>query len=83
MTPVCVVAAIEAIVGQYRNLWPTPSTLGALFGTLVTREKTDRSIGLITCSELWAALETAKEERAGRLATSTTEVQPGARSLSS
>ncbi len=35
---------------------------------VVTREQPDRPIGLITRSGLWAALETAKEERAGRLA---------------
>jgi CIC family chloride channel protein len=45
---------------------------------VVTREKPDRPIGLITRSELWAALETAKEERAGRLARTTTEAQPSA-----
>ena len=45
---------------------------------VVTREKPDCPIGLITRSGLWAALETAKEERAGRLARTTTEAQPSA-----
>jgi CIC family chloride channel protein len=40
---------------------------------VVTREKPDCPIGLITRSGLWAALETAKEERAGRLARTATE----------
>jgi CIC family chloride channel protein len=35
---------------------------------VVARENPDRPIGLITRSGLWAALETAKEERAGKLA---------------
>ena len=35
---------------------------------VVTRGEPDRPIGLITRSGLWAALETAKGERAGRLA---------------
>ena len=42
---------------------------------VVTREKPDRPIGLITRSGLWAALETAKQERAGRLANKETEAQ--------
>jgi CIC family chloride channel protein len=42
---------------------------------VVTREKPDRPIGLITRSGLWAALETAKEERAGRLAKKEAEAQ--------
>src|ERR1035441_4321678 len=42
---------------------------------VVTREKPDCPIGLITRSGLWAALETAKEGRAGRLAKKETEVQ--------
>ena len=42
---------------------------------VVTREKPDCPIGLITRSGLWAALETAKEERAGRLAKKETEAQ--------
>jgi ABC-type xylose transport system permease subunit len=41
----------------------------------VTRDKPDCPIGLITRSELWAALETAKEGRAGRLAKKETEAQ--------
>jgi CIC family chloride channel protein len=45
---------------------------------VVTRVKPDCPIGLITRSGLWAALETAKEERAGRLARTTTEAQPSA-----
>jgi CIC family chloride channel protein len=45
---------------------------------VVAREKPDCPIGLITRSGLWAALETAKEERAGRLARTTTEAQPSA-----
>jgi CIC family chloride channel protein len=45
---------------------------------VVTREKPDCPIGLITRSGLWAALETAKEGRAGRLAKQETEVQPSA-----
>ncbi len=35
---------------------------------VVTRDMPDRPIGLITRSGLWAALESAKEQRAGRLA---------------
>jgi CIC family chloride channel protein len=42
---------------------------------VVTREKPDCPIGLITRSGLWAALETAKEGRAGRLAKKETEAQ--------
>jgi CIC family chloride channel protein len=42
---------------------------------VVTREKPDCPIGLVTRSGLWAALETAKEERAGRLAKKETEAQ--------
>jgi len=42
---------------------------------VVTRENPDRPIGLITRSGLWAALETAKEGRAGRLAKKETEDQ--------
>jgi len=49
---------------------------------VVTREKPDRPIGLITRSGLWAALETAKEERAGRLARIEKEAQPSAPSQS-
>ena len=45
---------------------------------VVTREKPDCPIGLITRSGLWAALETAKEGCAGRLAKKETEAQPGA-----
>jgi CIC family chloride channel protein len=45
---------------------------------VVTRENPDRPIGLITRSGLWGALETAKEERAGRLAGTKMESQPGA-----
>jgi CIC family chloride channel protein len=45
---------------------------------VVTRVKPDCPIGLITRSGLWAALETAKEERAGRLARTTMEAQPSA-----
>ena len=45
---------------------------------VVTREKPDCPIGLITRSGLWAASETAKEERAGRLAKKETEAQPSA-----
>jgi CBS domain-containing protein len=48
---------------------------------VVTREKPDRPIGLITRSGLWAALETAKEERAGRLARTKTEAQSSEPSL--
>jgi CBS domain-containing protein len=40
---------------------------------VVTRQEPDRPIGLITRSGLWAALETAKKERAGRLARTRTE----------
>jgi hypothetical protein len=47
----------------------------------VTREKPDRPIGLITRSGLWAALETAKEERAGRLARTKAEAQSSEPSL--
>jgi CIC family chloride channel protein len=42
---------------------------------VVTRENPDRPIGLITRSGLWGALETAKEERAVRLAGTKTEAQ--------
>jgi CIC family chloride channel protein len=49
---------------------------------VVTREEPDRPIGLITRSGLWAALETAKQERAGRLARTETEARPSAPSLS-
>ncbi len=49
---------------------------------VVTREKPDRPIGLITRSGLWAALETAKEERAGRLARIEKEAQPSTPSQS-
>ena len=49
---------------------------------VVTREKPDRPIGLITRSGLWAALETAKKERAGRLARLKTENRPSTPSLS-
>jgi len=49
---------------------------------VATREKPDRPIGLITRSGLWAALETAKEERAARLAKTKTETQSGASRLS-
>ena len=45
---------------------------------VVARERPDCPIGLITRSGLWGALETAKEERAGRLARTTTEAQPSA-----
>jgi CIC family chloride channel protein len=45
---------------------------------VVARERPDCPIGLITRSGLWAALETAKEERAGRLARTTTEAQASA-----
>jgi CIC family chloride channel protein len=48
---------------------------------VVTREKPDRPIGLITRSGLWAALETAKEERAGRLARTKAEAQSSEPSL--
>jgi CIC family chloride channel protein len=48
---------------------------------VVTREKPDRPIGLITRSGLWAALETAKQERAGRLAKKETEAQSSEPSL--
>ena len=40
---------------------------------VVTREQPERPIGLITRSGLWAVLETAKGERAGRLARTRTE----------
>ena len=43
---------------------------------VVPHEKPNCPIGLITRSGLWAALETAKEERAGQLARTTTEAQP-------
>jgi len=49
---------------------------------VVTRQEPDRPIGLITRSGLWAALETAKKERVGRLARLKTEDRPGAPSLS-
>ena len=49
---------------------------------VVTRENPDRPIGLITRSGLWGALETAKEERAGRRASIITEVQPSTPNLS-
>jgi CIC family chloride channel protein len=42
---------------------------------VVAREKPDCPIGLITRSGLWAALETAKEERAGRVAKKETEAR--------
>ncbi|HZM02089.1 MAG TPA: chloride channel protein [Candidatus Saccharimonadales bacterium] len=42
---------------------------------VVAREKPDCPIGLITRSGLWAALETAKEERAGRVAKKETETR--------
>jgi CIC family chloride channel protein len=49
---------------------------------VVAREKPDRPIGLITRSGLWAALETAKGERAGRITRTKTEAQSSAPSLS-
>jgi CIC family chloride channel protein len=49
---------------------------------VVMREKPDCPIGLITRSGLWAALETAKEERAGRLARIGSDEQPSAPGLS-
>ena len=49
---------------------------------VVTRQEPDRPIGLITRSGLWAALETAKKERAGRLARLKTENRPSTPSLS-
>jgi CIC family chloride channel protein len=42
---------------------------------VVTREKPEQPIGLVTRSGLWAALETAKEMRAGRIATKEMESQ--------
>ena len=44
---------------------------------VVTHEQPDRPIGLITRSGLWATLETAKEQRAGRHATKELEPQSG------
>ena len=49
---------------------------------VVTCEKPDCPIGLITRSGLWDALETAKEERAGRLARTITDSQSSAPNLS-
>jgi CIC family chloride channel protein len=45
---------------------------------VVTRENPDRPIGLITRSGLWGALETAKEERAGQVASTKTDAQGSA-----
>jgi CIC family chloride channel protein len=43
---------------------------------VVSREQPGRPIGLVTRSGLWAALETAKEKRAGRLAAAEAEQLP-------